>query len=269
MQNERMANKMNKSVKIIATISLIYSILLLVMAISIIIIGFSKGNVLLSIIIGFLYFITGTIFFRYTYPIFLIENRKSKRLFQALSDEELEIVKDAKELIKRVDNKIVISEFNVYKVRFVMHAWFYYDKDSQELNIFIPFKFFLWLGGRDFCFLAVLHEVLHSQNLKNNLHVFNKNFLEGLNQLLTIWLINNFSEKYKIPKRICFSLKLIKGLKLKVSASLSIYSKEVNMVKETLENSKVDLKQVFLRYIDIQPEFFKSFVPSEYFKKQS
>ena len=32
---------------------------------------------------------------------------------------------------------------------------------------------------------------------KNNIRVFNRAFLEGLNQLLTIWLIENYSEKYQ------------------------------------------------------------------------
>lgn len=255
---------MDKLQKILTEIILVFSIILLAMVIPIIIIGFIQDILILSIIISFLYLIFGTIFFRYTYPIFLIYNRKSNRLFETLSDEELEMVKDAKELIKKVDSNIIISEFNVYKVRFIMHAWFYYDKVTQELNIFVPFKFLLWIGGKDLCFLCVLHEVLHSQNLKTNLLLFNRNFLEGLNQLLTIWLIDNFSEKYKTPKNIlCFSLKLVK-----ISIVPSLYPKEVIMVKEILENFKIDLKQVFLKYIDFQPEFFKSFVPSGYFKKQ-
>ena len=264
-----MANNMNKKIKLITTIILASSIILLLLSfISIFVIGFIEGKLFLSIIIGLLYFIIGTIFLKYSYPKFLIYNRKSKRWCKIPSHEESEMVKDAKDLIKRVDNKIVISEFNVYKVRFVKHAWFFFDTDTQELNIFIPFKFLLFMGGKDLCFLAILHEVLHSQNLKNNLHIFDIEFLEGLNQLLTIWLIDNYSEKYKIPKNKCFSIRLIKDLYLEVSPGIAVYPEKTNMVKDILENSKVDLKQVFLKYIDIQPEFFKSFVPSEYFKKQ-
>lgn len=258
---------MNKVIKI----GFIVSILALILVIPIIFIGFIDGTVLLSIIIGCLYLILGTILFKYTYPKLLIENRKSERWCKIPSDEELEIVEDAKELIKSVDNKIVISSFNVYKVRFVMHGWFYYDEDTHELGIFIPFKFLLRCGGKDFCFLAVLHEVLHSQNLKNNLIIFNKEFLEGLNHLLTIWLINTYSKKYKIPKSKCFSVRLIKGLYLDITINHlanTVYPKEVNMVKNILQKSNIDFKQVFLKYIDIQPEFFKDFVPSKYFKNQ-
>ena len=43
---------------------------------------------------------------------------------------------------------------------------------------------------------------------------------------------------------------------------------EVKMVKDILQKSSVDLKEIFLKYINFQPEFFKDFVPSNYFKKQ-
>lgn len=165
---------MNKVIKI----GFIISILLLILVVPIIFIGFIEGTVLLSIITGCLYLITGTILFKCTYYQLLIENRKSERWCKKLSDDDLKIVEDAKELIKSVDNNIVISSFNVYKVRFVMYGWFCYDEATQELSIFIPFKFLLRCGGKDLCFLAVLHEVLHSQNLKSNLMIFNEEFLE-------------------------------------------------------------------------------------------
>ena len=258
---------MNKIIKI----GFIFSILSLMLVIPILVIGFIGDIVLLSIIAGGVYLILGIILFKLTYPKFLIENRKSKRWCKPLSAEELEIVEDAKELIERVDNNIVISEFNVYKVRFLMRGWFSYDEASQELNIFIPFKFLLRFGGKNLCFLAVLHEVLHSQNLKSNIMVFDIKFLEGLNQLLTIWLIQNYSEKYNIPKNKIFSLRLIKHLYVditKYSLENTVYPKEVNMVRDILQKSSIDLKEIFLNYINFQPEFFKNFVPSKYFKKQ-
>lgn len=257
---------MNKIIKI----GFIFSILCLILVIPILIIGFMGDIVLLSIIAGCLSLNAGIILFKFTYPKFLIENRHSKRWCKTLSAEELEIVEDAKELIKKVDNNIVISEFNVYKVRFLMYAWFFYDEATQELNIFIPFKFFLRFGGKNLCFLAVLHEILHSQNLKNNIMVFNIKFLEGLNQLLTIWLIENFSEKYSIPKNKEISVRLIKELYVNItinSLGNSVYIKEVKMVKDILQKSTIDLKEIFLKYINFQPEFFKNFVPSKYFEK--
>lgn len=241
-------------------ICFVASILILILVIPAIFIDFIRGNVI-GILCMCLVLIADTMFLKYIYPKFLFENRKSKRWCKILSDEELEIVEDAKELIKSVDKKIVISEFNIYKVRFVQQAWFRYDEDNQELNIFAPFKFLLKYCGRDACFLIVLHEVLHSQNLKNNIAIFNDEFLEGLNQLLTIWLIENYSEKYKMTNsvKICLCFVLLTG---------EIYSKEVNMVKQILQKSNIDIKQVFLNYIDIQPEFFEKFVPSEFFEKQ-
>ncbi len=253
------------------TIKKIEFILALMLVLPIIFIRFDDGKVLLSIIFWCLYLIAVTKLIKYTYTNLFIEYRKSARWCKKLSDEELEIVEDAKELIKRVDNNIIISSFNVYKVRFLTRTWFDYDEETHELNIFIPFQFLLKLGGKDFCFLAVLHEILHFQNLKNNLIIFNNKFLEGLNQLLTIWLIDNYSEKYKIPKSKRFSVKLIKDLYLDITinnlANMA-YPKEVKMVKNILQKSNINIKQVFLNYIDIQPEFFKSFVPSKYFKNQ-
>lgn len=243
------------------------SILSLMLVIPVLVIGFIGDIVPLSIIAGCLYLITGIKLFKFIYPKILIVNRKSERWCKVPSAEELEIVEDAKELIKRVDNKIVISDFSVYKVRFWRKGRFYYDKDTQELCIFIPFKFFLKSGGKDLCFLAVLHEVLHSQNLKNNLNIFNRKFLEGLNQLLTNWLIDNYSEKYKIPESKYSSIRLIGCLYLERTTNM-VYPEEVNMVKDILQESNMDLKEVFLKYVDFQPDFFKSFVPLEYFKKQ-
>lgn len=229
------------------------------------IIGIVRGS---GIIVGCFIFILGICKLKDTYKFFLIENRKSKRLYKQLTNEELEIVEDAKNLIKKVDGNIIITDFNVYKVNFIMDSWFYYDEDTKELNIFIPFKLFIKFG-KNFCFMAVVHEILHLQNLKNNIPIFNDNFLEGLNQLLTEWLIKNYSEKYEIPKDIIIlSLCINKKSHLDIPTSCSVYEKEVNMVENILQSSEIDLKEIFCKYIDIQPEFFKSFIPEKYFKKQ-
>ena len=258
---------MNKLIKFGFTVSIFY----LISVIPVLVIGFIKGAVVLSIIIGCVLFIGGIILFKMTYPDFLIQNRKSERWCKPLSIEELEIVEEVKELIKKVDPDIVISEFNVYKVSFLMHGWFSYDEVTQELNIFIPFKFFSWLGGKKLCFLAVLHEVLHSQNLKNNIRVFNRAFLEGLNQLLTIWLIENYSEKYSISENKKFSLRITKKISIIIKMSAFeniIYQDEVRMVRDILEEAAIDFKEVFINYINFQPEFFREFVPTMYFEYQ-
>lgn len=90
-----------------------------------------------------------------------------------------------------------------------------------------------------------------------------------MNQLLAIWLIENYSEKYKIPKSICIiTLKLGKGRELKVNAEYKIYSKEMSRVKDILDKSDIDLREIFIKYIDIKPEFFENFIPLKYFTKQ-
>lgn len=253
--------------KKIEKIRFIANILLLIISIFIIIIGFIK-DMLLFVMFGVIYLLVSAILLKSTYPDFITTNRKQNWRYKQLTAEEQEIVEDAKKLIECVDKNIVIYSFNVYKVKFLLRGWFYYDEDTQELSIFIPFKQYMKFG-KDFCFMTVVHEVLHSQNLKRNLHIFDIKFLEGLNQLLTIWLIENYSEKYKIPKNICIAtLKLRKGRKLKVYTEYKIYHKEISMVKDILDKSDIDLREVFINYIDIKPEFFKSFVPLKYFTKQ-
>lgn len=252
-----------KMVKIV----FIASILLLIHSIFTLTIGFIKDIVLL-VTFGVIFLLASIISLKTTYPDFITANRKQNWRYKQLTAEELEMVEDAIKLIKRVDENIVISTFNVYKVKFLLYGWFDYDEDTQELSIFLPFKRFMKFG-KDFCFLTIVHEILHSQNLKRNLKIFDTKFLEGLNQLLTIWLIENYSKKYKIPKSICIAtLNLGRSRKLKVTAKYKIYDKEMSMVKDILDKSDIDLRDIFINYININPKFFKSFIPSKYFTKQ-
>lgn len=41
----------------------------------------------------------------------------------------------------------------------------------------------------------------------------------------------------------------------------------MKMVQEVLDKANVDLKEVYLNYIDINPQFFQSFVPEKYLRK--
>lgn len=253
--------------KSLIKIGFVANILLSITAILLIVCAFIVNSVPF-IILGVFGIFISIILLKDSYRYLLIKCLKPNCWSTKLTDEEQEILEDAKKLIKSVDKNIIIADFNVYKVKFIKNGWFNYDESTQELGIFIPFKRFLRYG-KDFCFLAVVHEVLHSQNLKNNLEIFNFRFLEGLNQLLTVWLIENYSEKYKIPDSIHFlSLRLKIGVYFHIDTPYSVYLKNVNMVQDILEKSEIDLKELFLNYIDIQPEFFKSFIPSEHFKKQ-
>ena len=205
-------------------------------------------------------------FLKEAYKEYVILTREKCKWNKEFSKEELEIINDAKNLIKSVDENIEIAEFNVYKVRHVGDGWFSCDRDTHELNIFIPFDRYL-KRNKDLCFMITLHEILHSQNLKKNEEIFKTEFCEGINQFLTLWLIDNYSKKYKIPKDItiiCFELETIKiGLKRK----LNIYEKEVEQAEIVMQNSKQEIKKIFLNYIDLKSDFFKSFVPKKYLKK--
>ena len=135
------------------------------------------------------------------YKEYLTLTRERHKWSKELNKEELEIVEDAINLIKSVDENIEIANFSVYKVKHIGDGWFNYDEDTHELGIFIPFDRYL-KRNKDLCFTVVLHEILHSQNLRLNKDIFTREFKEGINQFLTLWLIDNYSKKYKIPKHI-------------------------------------------------------------------
>lgn len=99
-------------------------------------------------------------------------------------------------------------------------------------------------------------------------NMFNEKFEEGLNQLLTVWLIENYSQKYKIQRNAYILIPTLKG-KIKINIKIESYPEEVKMVKNILQEANVNLSEVFLNYINNQTEYFKSFVPSKYFKKST
>ena len=72
--------------------------------------------------------------------------------------------------------------------------------------------------GKDLCFESVLHEILHLQT-KN---MFNEKFQERLNQLLTVWLIENYSPKYKIQRNAYILIPTLKGNIKLISSSKAI-----------------------------------------------
>lgn len=242
--------KKKKAIYILAKVILLLSIFELIFSVFLLFKGLFINSFLLSIVLealGCFLIIIGIRNIKILYIDLLIDNRKSKRWCPPLTTKELEIVEDAKELIESVDDKIVIADFNVYKIRFLTEPWFWYDKETNELNIFIPFDYYFNSGNKDLCFSSLVHEILHSQNLKNNLVIFTTDFLEGLNELLTNWLIDTYSKKYIVPE-------------------MKYYVTYQKQVKSVLQKSNVNnLKQVFLNYINFEPEFFKSFVPLEYF----
>ena len=196
------------------------------------------------------------------YIAYLTLTRKRYKRNKELNKEELEIIEDAINLIKSVDENIEIAKFSVYKVKHIRGGWFNYDKDTHELSIFIPFDKYL-KRNKDLCFMLVLHEILHTQNLRLNENIFTRTFNEGINQFLTIWLMKK-SNKYKVKRALNIYIKLkvfvIKGYK-------NMYIKELKIARKIIKNSNKDNKEIFLNYINLKPEFFRSFVPKKYFVK--
>ena len=247
-----------------AIIGLLFSISLCILSLFLFIFTLIENRELLpfAIILGIIFFFMGIVNSREMYQYCLSANIKLfKNRLKDLTDEEKELVEDAKNLVRKVDKSIIIADFYVYKVNYLKNGLFNYDEDTKELNIFIPFKRFMKYG-KDLCFMAVLHEILHSQNVKNNTIIFTIDFLEGLNQFFTIWLIKNYSEKYKLLKKIVFKTK-----NYDITMRVEPYKKQVKIAQKILQESNIDLKEAFLKYIDFQPEFYKEFVPEKYLEK--
>ena len=106
----------------------------------------------------------------------------------------------------------------------------------------------------------MVHEILHSQNLKRNKEIFENDFLEGLNEFLTIWLIENYTKKDKKSFR---TYKTNFFIRIPVNS----YKKKMKKVESIIKNSKKDIREIYLNYINLNPEFFRNWVPKEYLLK--
>ena len=192
----------------------------------------SKGEIFSIFLIVFL---LGDVI---TSPSFIKINRKRSR---KLTIEEKQMVNEAKQLIKKVYPQIVLANFSVYKtIEPIGGAFFYRGVNSHELCVFVPFKTLIKFFGKNVCFMVLVHEILHSQNLKDGKKFFKKSFLEGLNQLLTIWLIDNYSDSYQVPSKL-FNRVLFQ---------------RTRMVENVFRKLDLDMKDIFLNYIDMNEEFF-------------
>lgn len=201
------------------------------------------------------------------YKEYLTLTRERHKWSKELNKEELEIIEDAINLIKSVDENIEIAKFGVYKVKHIGDGWFDYDEDTEELSIFIPFDRYI-KRNKDLCFMTVLHEILHSQNLKHNEIIFERSFMEGINQFLTIWLMKKYMNKYKVKRALILYIDLkIFIIRVKSKIHIKAYIEEVRIAKKIIKNSNKDIKEIFLNYINLKPEFFRSFVPERYLIK--
>lgn len=152
---------------------------------------------------------------------------------------EDEIVKDAIDLIKSVDKTIKVPEFKIYRNKFsaTFFVW-----DSQEPEIFIGTQV-LKTKDKNIIFMAVLHEILHAVHDEAFYEMYKRIYMdnklhEGINQYLTEWLINNFSTKYKLGKRL-------------------YYKKGIKLVKKLLKEKDIKDYDLFMNYVsNIKAEKF-------------
>lgn len=224
----------------------------LILAIPLLIIGFQKHDSLCVFISSCVIIIELLPIYSYILKRYFYYNRKS---FANLTSKEIEFIEDACNLIHKVDDSVIRPYFGMYKVTVPSSfAWYFRNSLNGESGIFIPFKQLL-LFGKDYCFMNVLHEILHAYNLRDGVYLFNDSFLEGLNQYLTLWLIDNYSEKYHIPSWKRNLLLII------LSPS---YKQEVKLVRKLIEEFDLDTKEIFTNYVTLNEDFFKSIIPSQY-----
>ena len=220
-----------------------------------------------------LFFFTFTLFLIFIFPIsiyykyyhvFLFIYR-DKIKFKKLTNKEYEIVEDAKKLIKIVDDLNIPSiDMKIYKISsppFTQESYFFFDEKNNELCLFISFKKHLRYG-ENVCFVAVVHEMLHAYNLRNSTYIFKPYFLEGLNQLLTSWLIKTYSTKYDVPKTIHLVTFSIGNLNFRFLEA-EAYGPEVEKAEQYLSKYNIDIKECYLNYINMNPEFFKENIPEQ------
>ena len=182
---------------------------------------------------------------------------KREKYCKRLNSEEEKYLNEVVELIKTVNSNIEIPKFNIYKIKldFILsnNPAFTERSVNNKWTIYIKQNVFSYKDEVEI-FMIILHEVLHTMHRTNE--IFTDDFLEGLNQYLTIWLIKTYSRKHNIEKKI----NLIK----------KYYFSEVNLVGNILYKAKVDNYSVFINYIkgNLGKQFFCEVVkvPKEYLK---
>lgn len=204
--------------------------------------------------------------FKRTYVIYLAQKRTSNWK-KDLNPNELVIINDAVKLIKTATKSTKIKPFIMHRLSFIYeNAFCMHGPKLDKPHIFFPFRMYL-LRGESFAFKVILHEIIHSQTYKIS-PFFKTGFNEGLTELLTIWLIKKYSNKYTIQNST-YLLKIPIGTKtyLYSQKNFIAYIDEVLMVTEIIHNSKVNMEDIFINYLNENIDFFKSFVPEKYFKR--
>ena len=177
----------------------------------------------------------------------LIELRQEDYSFQEFRRNELEMIEDAKELIKSANKSIELAEFQIYKAKLKNKYGTCYHNDKANISeIYIDFTSEeIMKTDINFAFATVVHEILHSQYNKYGMQIFKVDFEEGLTELLTNWLIKKYSKKYKVPKQ-------------------QEYGAEIKIVRDVLSSSNVKIKDLYMKYNNFDISFFVKIVPKKY-----
>ncbi len=192
------------------------------------------------IFIGILYIIN----IRDIYIEILIKIKSIIFKFQKFTDEELEIIEEAKNIIKSANCNVNFSNIHIHKVNLPksIGGFFYNDIIHKELDVFISFKKNIKYFSKEACIQSVVHELLHalSHQTKNYCLILFIN--EGLTEYFTEWLMENY------------------GIK-----NHRVYIYNVYTVIDLFSENNICVENAFLNYIKFNPEFFNTFLPKEYF----
>lgn len=182
--------------------------------------------------------------------------KRRKRI--PINDETLNIVQDVKKIIKDIDNRVSLSGLRVYKidekpsVTLKADIAGYYDSVTNAVYVIDNIY-----EGKYIYYCICVHEILHFiHHQKGNLYgMFTADFEEGINNLLTHWLI---WKSGRFPNRTENGEE--------IESKYWCYIKEMKIAKNVIKRANLSMKDVFYNYCMHNLEFFEKFVPQKYFK---
>ena len=185
-----------------------------------------------------------------------------------LDEYELAKVDEAKKLIQSVDKNIFVSDINVYNAKLLSKdttGFFSPNEITGELCIFIDFDKAKKCSD-DYVFEVIVHEMIHSQHYNQNYkNIFDNNFNEGLTQYYTEWLIENYSDLHLINHTYDLQVNIVEDKIHLTYKKFNVYSKQVEDVEILFDENQIDNKESFIHYLNFDQEYFRNFVPVEYF----
>lgn len=223
-----------------------------------------RTKLIVTLIVGFVLGVNAIITRRSIFPGFCEKNRDTWCCNNHLTIQEKTIVDDARSLLKKVCHDGELVNVKIYSIRIAVHSWMRYDEENDEISIYVPFKKFMKYG-KDFCFYSVLFNIILAQHFQKNKYTFsNFQYVFDLNNLLTVWLVKNYSEKYKEPDQICIVDFWIGAYNVKYNLKYNIVNYQSTAIAEMCVKRHKKLEEVFQNYVDFQPQYFFDLIPERY-----